>query len=68
MLWGCFCTKGTGKLHCIKRYDGRGHVPSGPGPLNPARALKMGRGWVFQHDIDQKHSQGNKGVAREEAH
>ncbi len=36
--------------------------------LNPARALKMGRGWVFQHDIDQKHSQGNKGVAQEEAH
>ncbi len=22
MLWECFCTKGTGKLHCIKRYDG----------------------------------------------
>ncbi len=32
-----------------------------------ARALKMGRGWVFQHDNDP-HGQGNKGVAQEEAH
>ncbi len=23
--------------------------------LKPARALKMGRGWVFQHDNDPKH-------------
>ncbi len=29
--------------------------------LKLARALKMGRGWVT-------HSQGNKGVAQEEAH
>ncbi len=36
--------------------------------LKPARALKMGRGWVFQHDNDPKHGQGNKGVAQEEAH
>ncbi len=33
-----------------------------------ARALKMGRGWVFQHGNDTKHGQGNKGVAQEEAH
>ncbi len=31
MLWGCFSAKGTGQLHRIKRDDGRGHVPSGPG-------------------------------------
>ncbi len=37
--------------------------------LKPARALKMGRGWVFQHDNDTKtHGQGNKEVAQEEAH
>ncbi len=24
--------------------------------LKPARALKMGRGWVFQHDNDPKHT------------
>ncbi len=24
--------------------------------LKPARALKMGRGWVFQHDNDTKHT------------
>ncbi len=23
--------------------------------LKPVRALKMGRGWVFQHDKDPKH-------------
>ncbi len=30
---------------------------TGPsGALKPARALKMGRGWVFQHDNDPKHT------------
>ncbi len=24
--------------------------------LKPARALKMGRGWIFQHDNDPKHT------------
>ncbi len=37
--------------------------------LKQARALKMVRGWVFQHDNDPKtHSQGNKGVVQEAAH
>ncbi len=35
--------------------------------LKPDRALKMGRGWVFQHDNTKTHSQGNKAVAQEEA-
>ncbi|KAI4893024.1 hypothetical protein NFI96_034245 [Prochilodus magdalenae] len=31
--------------------------------LPSLRALKMGRGWVFQHDNDLKHRQDNQGVA-----
>ncbi len=42
MLWGCFSAKGTGQLHRIK------------GTMDGTRALKMGRGWVFQHDNDPK--------------
>ncbi len=49
MLWWCFSTKGTGQLHRIKgTMDGTCTVR--------ARALKMGRGWVFQHDNDPKHT------------
>ncbi len=36
--------------------------------LKPARALKMGRGWVFRMTMTQTHIQGNKGVAQDEAH
>ncbi len=44
MLWGCFSAKGTRQLH----FQGRA--------LKPARALKMGCGWVFQRDNDPKHT------------
>ncbi len=62
MLWGCFSAKGTGQLHCIKgTMDGPCTVRAG--------ALKMGRGWVLQHDDDPKHTaKATKGVAQEEAH
>ncbi len=36
--------------------------------MKPARALKMGRGWVFRMTMTQTHIQGNKGVAQDEAH
>jgi len=58
MLWGCFSAHGRGRLHCIKermtgpcivRFWGNNLLPS-------VRALKMGRGWVFQHDNDRKHT------------
>ena len=71
MLWECFSAKGTGQLHFIKgTMDGAMYRQILGGNLLPsARALKMGRGWVFQHDNDPKtHGQGNKGVAQEEAH
>ncbi len=48
MLWGCFFAKGTGQLHCIKG------TMDGPCTVR-ARALKMGRGWLFQHDNDPNH-------------
>ncbi len=51
MLWGCFSAKGTGQLHRIKgTMDGPCTVRARA--LKPARALKIGRGWVFQHDND----------------
>uniref|UniRef100_A0AAY5K825 Tc1-like transposase DDE domain-containing protein n=1 Tax=Esox lucius TaxID=8010 RepID=A0AAY5K825_ESOLU len=52
ILWGCFSAKGTGRLHRIEgRMDGLANnlLPS-------VRALKMGRGWVFQHDNNPKHT------------
>uniref|UniRef100_A0A8K9Y7J1 Transposase Tc1-like domain-containing protein n=1 Tax=Oncorhynchus mykiss TaxID=8022 RepID=A0A8K9Y7J1_ONCMY len=44
MLWGCFSANGTGQLHRIK------------GMMDGAMALKMGRGWKFQHDNDPTHT------------
>ncbi|KAI4885645.1 hypothetical protein NFI96_007302 [Prochilodus magdalenae] len=58
MFWGCFSSKGTGQLH---RIDGKMNGAMyrkilGDNLLASARALKMGRVWVFQHDNDPKHT------------
>ncbi|KAL0168713.1 hypothetical protein M9458_036935, partial [Cirrhinus mrigala] len=54
MLWGCLSAEGTGKLHHIKgSMDGAMYCQILGENLLPS--LKMGRGWVFQHDSDPKH-------------
>uniref|UniRef100_A0A9J8B6A3 Transposase Tc1-like domain-containing protein n=1 Tax=Cyprinus carpio carpio TaxID=630221 RepID=A0A9J8B6A3_CYPCA len=57
MLWGYFSAKGTGQLHRIKGTMDRAmyHQILGENLLPSAGALKMGCGWVFQHDNDPKH-------------
>ena len=49
---GCFSAKGTGRLHPIEeRMNGAMYQAIlGDNLLPSVRALKMGRGWVFQHD------------------
>ncbi|KAK6293921.1 hypothetical protein J4Q44_G00362470 [Coregonus suidteri] len=58
ILWGCFSAKGTGRLHRIEgRMDGAMYREILANNLLPSvKALKMGRGWVFQHDNDPKHT------------
>ncbi len=58
MLWGCFSAKGPGRLICVKkRMNGAMYRELLSENLLPsARALKMKRGWVFQHDNDPKHT------------
>ncbi len=58
MLWGCFYAKGPGRLICVKeRMNGAMYREILSENLLPsARALKMKRGWVFQHDNDPKHT------------
>ncbi|KAK6306446.1 hypothetical protein J4Q44_G00233710 [Coregonus suidteri] len=58
ILWGCFSAKGTGRLHRIEgRMDGAMYREILANNFLPSvRALKMGRGWVFQHDNDPKHT------------
>ena len=55
---GCFSAKGTGWLHRIKgRMNGAMYREIlGDNLLPSVRALKMGHGWVFQHDNDPKHT------------
>ncbi|KAJ4935660.1 hypothetical protein JOQ06_017190 [Pogonophryne albipinna] len=58
MLWGCFSAKGPGRLIRVKaRMNGAMYREILSDNLLPsARALKMKRGWVFQHDNDPKHT------------
>uniref|UniRef100_A0A8C7LNS2 Transposase Tc1-like domain-containing protein n=1 Tax=Oncorhynchus mykiss TaxID=8022 RepID=A0A8C7LNS2_ONCMY len=58
ILWGCFSAKGTGQLHRIEgRMDGTMYREILTNNLLPSvKALKMGHGWVFQHDNDPKHT------------
>ena len=58
ILWGCFSAKGPGRLICIKeRMNGGMYRELLSDILLPsARALKMIRGWVVQHDNDPNHT------------
>ncbi|KAK3520719.1 hypothetical protein QTP70_030601, partial [Hemibagrus guttatus] len=58
MLWGCFSAKGPGRLIRVKeRMNGAMYREILSKNLLPsARALKMKRGWVFQHDNDPKYT------------
>lgn len=58
MFWGCFSAKGTGLLHRITgKMDGAMYRTILKDNLLPsAKKLKIGRGWVFQHDNDPKHT------------
>ena len=58
MLWGCFSAKGTGRLYRIEeRMNGAMYREIlGDNLLPSVRALKMGRGWVFQNDNNPKHT------------
>ncbi|KAL0188071.1 hypothetical protein M9458_015170 [Cirrhinus mrigala] len=54
MLWRCFSAKGTGQPHRIKGTMDRAMYRQILCE-NLLPSLKMGRGWVFQHDNDPKH-------------
>ncbi|KAJ4942049.1 hypothetical protein JOQ06_011919 [Pogonophryne albipinna] len=58
MLWGCFSAKGPGRLIRVKEImNGAMYREILSDNLLPsARALKMKRGWVFQHANDPKHT------------
>ncbi len=54
---GVFLLRGQDNCTTSKgRWTGPCTVRARARALNPARALKMGRGWVFQHDNDPKHT------------
>ncbi len=64
MLWGVFLLRGQDNCTASK-----GRCTVRAKALKPVRISKMGRGWVSQHYNDlQKNSQGNKGMAQEEAY
>ncbi len=55
MLWGCFSAKGTGQLHRIKGTMDGAMYRQGQG-IEASQGIEMGRGWVFKHDNDPKHT------------
>ncbi len=55
MLWGVFLLRGQDNCTTSKgQWTGQCTVRARA--LKPARALKMGPGWVFLHDNDPKHT------------
>lgn len=58
MVWGCFSSEGTGRLHIIEgRMNGAMYRDILANNLvASARDLQMKRGWVFQQDNDPKHT------------
>ena len=57
MLWGCFSANGTWRLHRVEGKMDRAKYKEilSEKFLASVSTLKMGRGWVFQHDNDPKH-------------
>jgi len=66
MHLGYFSAKGTGQIHCIEGpMDGFMYCQILDENLPPsATTLKMGRGWVFQHDNDMLPRQQRSGLSR----
>ena len=58
LLWWCFSAKRTGRLYPIegRMNEAMYREILGDNLLPSVRALKMGCGWVFQHDNDPKHT------------
>ncbi len=68
MLWGCFSAKGTEQLHRIKGTMDRAMYCLGQG-IEASQGIENGS-WMSipAWQWPKTHSQGNKGVAQEEAH